>query len=149
MKENKTNDEHFWTNSIDTPVRNTWCGLAFERLCLWHIQQIKGALGILGVNGSVYSWRTEANEEHDGAQVDLLIDRKDSVVNLCEMKYSDDIYAFDAEEERKLRNRRTSFKLDTNTKKSIHITLVTTYGLRNNSHSGIVQSVVILDDLFS
>ena len=148
ISENKENDEHFWSNNIDTPLRNTWSGLAFERLCLWHIPQIKAALGIQGVNTSVYSWRTEATEEHDGAQVDLLIDRKDGVINLCEMKYADDNYAFDAEEERKLRNRRTAFKLDTKTRKSIHTTLITTYGLRNNSHSGMVQSVVSMDDLF-
>lgn len=148
IKENKENDEHFWTNSIDTPARNAWSGLAFERLCLWHVPQIKSALGISGVISSVYSWRTEANEEHPGAQVDLLIDRRDDIINLCEMKYADDEYAFDNEEERKLRNRKTVFKMDTKTRKSVHMTLVTTYGLRKNSHSDIVQSVVTMDDLF-
>lgn len=148
IKMNKENDEHFWTNSIDTPTRTSWSGLAFERLCLWHIPQIKSALGIQGVNSSTYSWRTVANEFHGGAQVDLLIDRKDDVINLCEMKYSDDDYAIDSEEEKKLRNRKTAFKLDTKTKKSIFTTLVTTYGLRKNSHSEIVQNVVTMDDLF-
>jgi AAA+ ATPase superfamily predicted ATPase len=148
IKENKENDEHFWTNNIDTPLRNAWSGLAFERLCLWHVPQIKSALGISGVISSVYSWRAEANEEHPGAQVDLLIDRRDDIINLCEMKYADDEYAFDKEEERKLRNRKTAFKLDTKTRKSVHTTLVTTYGLRKNSHSDIVQSVVTMDDLF-
>ena len=148
VKENKGDDEHFWTNSIDTPIRNAWCGLAFERLCLWHIPQIKAALGIQGVISAVYSWRTEASETHKGAQVDLMIDRNDNVVNLCEMKYSDDTYAFDAEEEEKLRNRRTAFQLDTNTRKAIHTTLVTTYGMHKNKYSGIVQSVVTMNDLF-
>lgn len=148
VKQNTEKDEHFWTNSIDTPIIESWCGLAFERVCLWHIPQIKVALGIQGVNSSVYSWRTTPNELHDGAQVDLLIDRKDGVINLCEMKFSDDEYAFDSNQERKLRNRRTAFKLDTKTTKSVHITLVTTYGLRKNSHSNIVQSVVNLDNLF-
>ena len=64
------------------------------------------------------------------------------------MKYADDDYAFNAEEEEKLRNRKTAFKLDTKTKKAIHTTLVTTYGLRRNSHSDIVKSVVTMDDLF-
>lgn len=148
VKEDKGNDEHFWTNSIDTPVRNVWCGLAFERLCLWHISQIKAALGIQGVISYVYSWRTEASETHKGAQVDLLIDRRDNVINLCEMKYSDDIYALDAEEEEKLRNRKTAFLQDTNTRKAIHTTLVTTYGMYKNTHSGIVQSVVTMNELF-
>lgn len=147
VKEDKGNDEHFWTNSIDTSIRNAWCGLAFERLCLWHIPQIKAALGIQGVVSSVYSWRTEASETHKGAQVDLLIDRRDNVINLCEMKYSDDVYALDAEEEEKLRNRKTAFQQDTNTRKSIHTTLVTTYGMHKNAHSGIVQSVVTMNEL--
>ena len=148
IKENKENDEHFWTNSVDTPLRYAWSGLAFERLCLWHIPQIKSALGIRGVISSVYSWRTEANEEHPGAQVDLLIDRRDDIINLCEMKYADDEYAFNNEEEKKMRNRKTAFKLETKTRKSVHTTLVTTYGLRKNSHSDFVQSVVTMDDLF-
>ena len=149
VKANSENDEHFWTNSIDTPLRNSWSGIAFERLCLWHVTQIKAALGISGVNSSVYSWRTEATEEHDGAQIDLLIDRRDGVINLCEMKYADDTYALDAEEEKKLRNRLTAFKLDTKTRKGIHTTLVTTYGIRSNSHSGMIQSVVTMDGLFA
>ena len=82
------------------------------------------------------------------AQIDLLIDRNDGVINLCEMKFADSEYALDSTEESKLRNRRSAFRLDTETKKSVHITLVTTYGLRKNSHSGIVQSVVTLNDLF-
>ena len=148
IKENKENDEHFWTNSIDTPLRYAWSGLAFERLCLWHIPQIKSALGIRGVISSVFSWRAEANEEHRGAQEDLLIDRRDDIINLCEMKYADDEYAFNNEEEEKMRNRKTAFKLDTKTRKTVHTTLVTTYGLRKNSHSDIVQNVVTMDDLF-
>jgi len=148
VKQNTENDEHFWTNSIDTSLINSWCGLAFERVCLWHVPQIKAALGILGVISSVYSWRTAPNEQHDGAQIDLLIDRKDGAINLCEMKFSDNEYTFDAEQESKLRNRRTAFKLDTQTTKSVHTTLVTTYGLRKNSHSGVVQSVVTMDNLF-
>ena len=142
------NSESFWTDTIDTPLRNAWTGLAFERLCLWHIPQIKTALGINGINCSVYSWRTEPNEQHCGAQIDLLIDRNDGVINLCEMKFADSEYALDSTEESKLRNRRSAFRLDTETKKSVHITLVTTYGLHKNSHSGIVQSVVTLNDLF-
>lgn len=148
VTQNSTNDENFWINSIDTPLIYSWCGLAFERVCLWHIPQIKIALGIQGVKCSVYSWRTTPNELHDGAQVDLLIDRKDGVINLCEMKFSDNDYVMDAVEEKNLRNRRTAFKMETQAKKSIHTTLVTTYGLRQNSHSSIVQSVVTIDNLF-
>ena len=88
-----------------------WSGLAFERLCMAHTQQIKAALGIAGVLSNVYSWCREADEMSDGAQIDLLIDRKDQVINLCEMKYSLSEYIIDAEYEQKLRNKKSTFKI--------------------------------------
>jgi hypothetical protein len=96
-----------------------------------------------------YPLRSEnCKRRTSGAQVESLIDRREDIINLCEIKYADDEYAFDSEKERKQRNRKTAFKLDTKTRKSVHMTLVTTYGLRKNSHSDIVQSVVTMDDLF-
>jgi hypothetical protein len=97
----------------------------------------------------VYSWRKEADDNNDGAQIDLLIDRNDQVVNICEMKYSLSEYAIDATYERDLRRKKTVFVDDTNTRKAVHITMVTTYGLRQNTHSGVIQSEVTLDDLFA
>ncbi|MBQ0130348.1 MAG: ATP-binding protein, partial [bacterium] len=82
------------------------------------------------------------------AQIDLLIDRKDNVINLCEMKFSDNEYAISKEEEANLRRRRTVFQAVTKTRKSIHNTLITTVGLKHNIYWGSIQSVVILDDLF-
>lgn len=70
-------------------VLNSWSGLAFERACLIHLEQIKKALGIRGVITHGYSWDTVATDEHPGAQIDLLIDRSDKIINLCEIKYYD------------------------------------------------------------
>ena len=84
-------DEHFWSNQNNTPAINTWKGLAFERVCLEHVNQIKKKLGISGVYTQEHSWRCDANPDHGvfGSQIDLLIVRKDQVINLCEMKYSE------------------------------------------------------------
>ena len=149
IQQNENNDEHFWSASIDSAMHRAWSGLAFERLCMAHTQQIKAALGIAGVLSNVYSWRKEADEMSDGAQIDLLIDRKDQVINLCEMKYSLSEYAIDAEYEQKLRNKKSAFINATNTRKAVHLTMVTTFGIKANAHSGIVQNEITLEDLFS
>lgn len=149
IQQNENNDEHFWSASIDSAMHRAWSGLAFERLCMAHTQQIKAALGIAGVLSNVYSWRKEADEMSDGAQIDLLIDRKDQVINLCEMKYSLSEYIIDAEYEQKLRNKKSVFIDTTNTRKAVHLTMVTTFGIKANAHSGIVQNEITLDDLFS
>ena len=149
IQQNENNDEHFWSASIDSAMHRAWSGLAFERLCMAHTQQIKAALGIAGVLSNIYSWRKEADETSDGAQIDLLIDRKDQVVNLCEMKYSLSEYAIDAEYEQKLRNKKSVFIGTTNTKKAVYLTMVTTFGIKANAYSGIVQNEVTLDDLFA
>lgn len=149
IQQNENNDEHFWSASIDSAMHRAWSGLAFERLCMAHTQQIKAALGIAGVLSNVYSWRKEADETSDGAQIDLLIDRKDQVINLCEMKYSLSEYIIDAEYEQKLRNKKSVFIDTTNTRKAVHLTMVTTFGIKANAHSGIVQNEITLDDLFS
>ncbi len=150
IKGNKNNDSHFWTNNIDSSLHRAWSGLAFERVCLQHITQIKEALGISGILSNVYSWRTEADEDKgiDKAQIDLLIDRNDGVINLCEMKFSAQEYAINEDEEMKLRRRRGNFIEATQTKKAVHITLVTPYGLKHNSHSAIAQNEVTLNALF-
>ena len=146
--ENKTNDRCFWSGSSDAQFRVVWEGLAFERLCLQHVREIKNALGISGVVSNDCSWQVARTAEHDGAQVDLLIDRKDGVINLCEMKFASTEYEIKDAEERRVRARKELFKETTGTRKAVHLTYVTTYGLKRNKHSGVVQSEVTLDDLF-
>lgn len=142
LERKKEKDDRYWTNSIGTPVRNTWAGLAFEMLGLQHLSQIKKALGISGIVSAACSWQTR------GAQIDLLIDRKDQVVNICEMKYCGDEYIIDSETAAGLRRKRELFMAETGCKKAVHITLVTPYGVKHNSHANEIQSVVTFDDLF-
>lgn len=150
IKGNKNNDTHFWINNINSPLHRTWSGLAFERVCLQHVEQIKKALGISGVLSNVYSWRTEADAERgiDKSQIDLLIDRNDGVINLCEMKFSNAEYIITESEEQKLRRRRANFVEASRTNKAVHITMVTPFGVKQNIHSSIAQNEVRLNDLF-
>jgi hypothetical protein len=148
--ESKPTDEHFWSNQINTPTVNTWLGLAFERVCLEHVPQIKRKLGISGVQTDVNSWYCKANEEKGirGAQIDLLIVRKDQVINLCEMKYSESEFSITEEASTSIRNKIHSLVASTNTKYAIYPTVITTYGLVDNAYAGDIQSVVTLNDLF-
>lgn len=141
-----TTDEHFWENSINSPKQNTWYGLAYERLCMAHIPQIKEALGIQRIRTEYYSWRSK--ESVPAAQVDLIIERADQIISLCEIKYSKGIYSLDVKEEERLRNRITDFADETKVKEAVQLVLITTYGLRDNAHSTEVNDRVVLDDLF-
>ncbi len=144
----KYQDENFWSHSINTPLYNAWSGFAFEILCLNHIAQIKDALKISGVQTSVYSWRTPKTAEQ-GAQIDLVIDRADRCVNLCEMKFYRGKYAMTKSEREKIEHRVDSFINYTGTKSSIRITLITCDGLQKNVNSHIVQNQITLADLFA
>ena len=143
-------DEHFWSNQLNTPAINTWQGYAFERVCLEHIAQIKQKLGISGVFTDINSWYCKTDKEKGikGAQIDLLIVRKDQVINLCEMKYSGSEYTVSGEDDESIRNKIADLIKVTGTKYAIYPTLITTYGMVDNSYAGIIQSVITLDDLF-
>ena len=143
-------DEYFWSNQINTPKVNTWLGLAFERVCLEHIKQIKIKLGISGVYTEVNSWTCKKDEDKGlfGSQIDLLIVRKDQVINLCEMKYSDTEYTIKKDLDESIRRKISDLKNGTKTKYAIFPTLITTYGLMENSYSYNIQSVITLEDLF-
>ncbi len=148
---NKSTDEHFWSLQADTPLRNTWCGLAFERVCLDHVAEIKAKLGISGVLTEVHSWSCKPDVEKGikGAQIDLVIVRNDRIINLCEMKYSISEYVFSRKDDESLRTKISSLKAISKTKHSIHPVLVTTYGLSEGMYSGILQAVVTSENLFA
>ena len=136
----------FWLSSVDTPMRNAWEGIAFERVCMWHQDAIKAALGISGVSAEISSWRSA--KKKDGTQIDMLIDRRDGVVNVCEMKFSRGEFAIGDAYAKRLRERLELFRSESGTRKSVHLTFVTTYGVKRNENADIVQSQVMLDDLF-
>ena len=139
-------DEHFWQNSVNTPKQNTWFGLAYERLCMAHIPQIKKALGIDRIRTEYYSWRSK--ESKPAAQVDLIIERADQIISLCEIKYSRAQYSIDAKEEERLRNRLVDFAEETKVREAVQLVMITTYGLKENNHSSEVNDKLVMDDLF-
>jgi AAA+ ATPase superfamily predicted ATPase len=146
IKSSKQSDEHFWTNLIDNAKHRAWSGYAFEQVCLMHIDQIRQNLGIAGVVTYTSSWRSRHSKP--GAQIDLVIDRNDSVINLCEIKYAKNEFVIDKKYYETLRNKRDAFILETKTRKAVHLTLVTTYGVKPNEYSGHVQSEVKMNNLF-
>jgi len=146
LKNNKFNDENFWTNYIDNAVRRAWSGYAFEQVCLAHLAQIKQKLGISGVLTNTRSWKS--NDSKTGAQIDLVIERNDRVINLCEMKYADGQFVIDKEYDTNLRNKREAFRAETRTTRALHLVMLTTYGLKHNQYWGNIQREVTMDDLF-
>lgn len=149
IKDNYGTDSHFWTNSIDNPSRRSWAGYTFEQLCLYHLEQIKRSIGISGVQSTVSAWfHKNAETNGRGAQIDLLIDRRDRIINVCEMKFSINEFAIDKDYDEKLRNKIETFRAETGTRKALQLTMVTTYGVKRNMYSNKVQSEVTLDDLF-
>ena len=146
MYDKRENDEHFWTNFIENARHRAWSGYGFEQVCLAHLFQIKQKLGISGVITRTAAWRS--NDKKNYAQIDLLIERNDNVINLCEMKYASEVFVIDKKYDEILRNKRGAFRSETTTKKSIHTTLITTYGVNHNEYWGNIQSEVTMDDLF-
>ena len=142
-------DTNFMTDNTTSNIMRAWRGIAFEEVCWQHITQIKRALEIGGVKMTVSAWNVMSNEQTQGVQIDLLIERADNVVNLCEMKFAGDVYTIDKDEERKIRNRIESLKMTLSPKQTIHLTMITTYGITQGKYSGIVQRQVTIDDLFA
>jgi len=149
MKNNIQN-ENFWKEQSNSSQVRAWSGIAFERVCLEHISQIKAALGIAGVYTEINSWQCCKDEENGilGSQIDLLIVRKDQVINVCEMKYSETDFVIDAKFDKAQKRKISDFIKKTGTKYAIHSTLITTYGVENNAYSGEIQSIITSDDLF-
>lgn len=143
----KGNDPQFWTHHYTSAKLNAWRGISFERVCFWHIPQIKAALGVSGVGADVYSWRGKEEDGH-GAQIDMLIDRADNTVSICEMKYTQEEYELTEEEAAKIRRRGTLFLQATKSRKSIQNVLVSNCGMRRTKYSGVIHREVTLDDLF-
>ena len=144
-------DEHYWSHR-QTDI-SSWEGYAFEQVCLHHIPQIKKRLGISGILSNVCTWScrnttdTEGNKQ-PGAQIDLIIDRGDKTINLCEMKFVSQPYVISSDYAMWLSKRRELFKQSTGTRKTIHLTMVTSYGVEHNAGWQNIQSEVTMDDLF-
>lgn len=147
VKETQASDDGYWSSGIDSPSHRAWTGYAFEQVCLHHIPQIKSALGIKGIQSSVSSWYGEVDGKKLG-QIDLIIDRRDEVINLCEIKYSLHPYEITAAYMTHLNERTELFRQMTKNRKALHLTFVTINGIKHNEQWGMIQNEITADELF-
>lgn len=147
LRDSSFRNLQFWNSLQRTPRFYAWAGISFELLAASHIEQIKKRLGISGVATDIYSWRSRNAD--NGAQIDLVMERADNTINICEMKFSESEFAISKDYDRDLRQKIAAFIEETKTRKSVHLTLVSTFGLKQNAYSGIVQSEATLLDLFA
>ena len=136
----------YWAHHINTPEINSWMGLTFERICMAHLPQIKHALHIDTISTLSYSWRSKTSTP--AAQIDIIIERADKIVNICEVKYSQDEYNLNKEEYDKICKRKNVFIRETGLRHTPWITMITTEGVAQGKYSEMIQSQVRLDELF-
>ncbi|MCQ2252459.1 MAG: ATP-binding protein [Bacteroidales bacterium] len=145
---NDTKDQNYWSNSQNHGSITAWKGIAFEEVCFAHIQQIKDALRIGGVTSSESAWNIDGSDDHEGAQIDMIIERNDGVVNMCEMKFLKSEFEVSEKYSQKIAERIEILSKKLSQNQYIHSTLVTTSGLKPGIHSNAFQKVVTMDELF-
>lgn len=147
IEKSKPTKSGVWVKLQGQQSFKIWSGFSFETICIKHIDQIKEALKIAGINSTHGSW-LEKNKT-SGAQIDLLLDRSDNVINICEMKFYNSEYSIDKKYASEITNKINTFKKSTKTKKSLFVTFITSYGLKQNKYSlQQVQNELTLEDLF-
>lgn len=135
-----------WSDFVADQGRfNAWRGNAFEIVCLYHVRQLKAALGIGGVETREYPWRSA--RQAGGAQVDLVIERADRMTDLCEMKFTDLPYELSRAHEQEMMHRRAVYQEETGTKQALKTVLVSVNGT-SGYHNGSIAQVITADDLF-
>ncbi|MFY7908779.1 MAG: AAA family ATPase [Emticicia sp.] len=138
-----------WVFMQNAQSWKSWAGFSFESICQKHIREIKKALGISGIYTEESSWRFRGDEKEEGSQIDLLIDRKDGCINICEMKFSEFEFVIDKKYAADIAHKISTFKEVTKTKKTVFFTAVSTHGFKNNEYKlRWVQSEITMNDLF-
>lgn len=147
---NKPLPSHYWTSQCDKPAYSTWAGYAFETVCLQHFEQILAALRV-PPGSTVSSWRFIPRKHMgNGAQIDLLIDRPDDAITVCEIKYTATPFRIDKAYAKSLLNKVEVFKSKTGTEKQIFIAMISAAGLQASMYSEeIISAQATADDLFS
>ncbi|MHA4812044.1 AAA family ATPase [Flavitalea flava] len=147
VRGNHALNENSWINGLDSPQQRAWSGYAFEQVCLAHLPQVKQALGISGIQTNSASWINDG--KGNKRQIDLVIDRKDGVINICEMKFSIKPFTIDKKYYAELQDKIETFRAATQTTKSLFLTMITTFGIVRNEYSNnLVQNSLKMDDLF-
>lgn len=140
---------HHWESMAQQAGYLSWAGYAFERMCTRHIEQVKQALQIGGVATTHSCWRSIGKDGKSGAQIDLIIDRNDQCIHLCEIKFAQTAFVIDKGYALKLQQKEQAFRLQTQTRKALFTTFITPFGVADNAWKpGSVHSEIVLDDLF-
>ncbi len=149
IKHSTPSSKGTWEKMFSGSSNQAWSGLAFENICHQHIELIKKALKIEGILSQDSGWNHRGDDTHKGAQIDLLIDRADQIINICEIKFSDNEYVITSAYAKKLRNKLSAFKHFTTTKKTLFPTMISTFGVYENIHSrDLIQQQVNMEALF-
>ncbi|MCU0345600.1 MAG: hypothetical protein MUC59_01570 [Saprospiraceae bacterium] len=147
VKDSKAQSKGAWLAQLDSPKWQAWSGYAFESVCWYHIDAIKKHLGISAVYTEISTWRSKNG--NPGAQIDLLIDRKDRVVNVCEIKFSTGLFSISKSYADNLRNKLMVFRTETGTRKTLFLTIISANGLAINEYSQqLVQDSLDMNALF-
>ena len=133
-------------DNIDNPRQRAWSRYAFEQVCMNHISQIKNGLGIEAVHTTESGWRSKGDDS--GAQVDLLMQRRDRIIHLFEMKFSIHPYEITKKYAAEMRNKLGVFRQESKTKDAVWLAMITTYGLKKNKYSDLIQNELTMKDLF-
>lgn len=142
-------DKEYWNKMSKTPTWHAWAGHTFENICLKHSSKIKDALGLAGITTFESHWQHFGTKKEKGAEIDLVIDRADNCINLCEIKFSNDEFQITKSYANDLERKKKVFQEVTGTRKTIFLTLITPFGVKENGHSiGIVDQQLTIDNLF-
>lgn len=142
IKKSNALDDGFWLNMLNTPDYFAWAGNAFEIVCLQHAKEIKNGLGISGIQSKIYAWANPST------QIDMVIDRKDQVINLIEAKFSMDSFTITKSYSENLRKKMTEFMAETQTKKSVWLVMVSVFGMANSPYNNLVHKDLTMDIFF-
>lgn len=138
-----------WQTLSQTQAYKSWSGYAYENICLKHLPQIKQALGISRVYTLASTFYQAGTDDSAGAQIDLVLDRNDHVINLFEVKFYSDSFVFNKLQADQLRRKTSVFRQVTKTRKQIFWVLLTTFEVNKNKHlTGAVSDVLTMEVLF-
>ena len=145
----KASGKGAWLKISETPSWKTWSGLAFETVCYKHTPAIKIALGIPGIYSEQSSWKKIKDKKSGGSQIDMVIDRRDNSINICEIKFYNGPFSIDKKYGEALNQKVFSFREQTKTRKHVFLTLISTFGIHKNENSiGLVDKEITMNDLF-
>lgn len=150
MDNHKRDGKDTWEQISKRPAYTIWSGIAFEATCLKHIDQIKEGLKIkTGVRYTAWRYVPKKGSKEKGTQIDLIIDRDDHIINLCEMKFSGNVFTIDKSYANELQQKADIFSEKIKPRKAIFLTTITTYGIKENGYSeSLVQQNLTMDSLF-